>query len=82
MAAYHAPFAVRVLAREVERDGEDVDVGKRLCERPTPGFDVGPICRGSAGLVDIKHGRVQWRLNPTPTCGAMLESKNVSSMAS
>lgn len=24
----------------------------------------------------------QWRLKPTPTCGAMLDSKNVSSMAS
>ena len=54
IAAYHTPFAVRIELRQVQRDGEDVDVRERRCQTPTPIFHICPIYETS-GLVRLSR---------------------------
>ena len=90
---HDSPFPIRLLAREIQRNGEHINVGERTRQPATPIFEVSPICGRRRGNQSALHAgeslkeqkklaNEQWRLKPTPTCGAMLESRNVSSMAS
>jgi len=91
-------FPIPILLWKIQWDSENVNVGKRLCQPTTPIFKVGPIYthtrRGKYSSICIylelnetrernrKVKNVHWRLKPTPTCGAMLESRNVSFISS
>jgi hypothetical protein len=95
-ATHDAPFPVGLFAWEIQRDGEHVYIGERARQLATPRFEVSPIygteSKARQGINIMRklgktrrkegEGDAQWRLKPTPTCGAMLDSRNVSSMAS
>jgi hypothetical protein len=51
------PFPIRLLAREIQRDREHVNIGERTCQSATPIFEVGPIYirRGGQRQESAKH---------------------------
>jgi hypothetical protein len=42
-STHDSPFPVRLLAREIQWDGEHINVGERTRQPATPIFEVGPI---------------------------------------
>jgi hypothetical protein len=59
---HDSPFPIRLLVREIQRDGEHVNVIERTRQSTTPIFEVGPIYI-TLPLVKRRAGQIQ-RVTP------------------
>ena len=52
---HDSPFPIRLLAREIQRNGEHINIGERTRQPATPIFEVSPICGRRRGNQSALH---------------------------